>query len=85
MDKEFFKKLLQLDEPIFIEKFASTLASYAKLVYLVGLVILAISAFGAVVALFTGAFAGALLSVIAIIVEFVLLRMFCEFLLTYKK
>ena len=84
MNKEFIKKLLQLDEPILTEKYAPVLAPYAKLLYLVGLVILAISAFGAIVALFTGAFAGAVLSMLAIVVEFALLRMFCEFLLTGK-
>ena len=79
VNKEELKKYLELSEPIFTTKFAPLLAPYAKIIYLVGLVILAISLLGAVVTLFSN-FAGAILTVVAVIVEFVLFRMFCEFL-----
>ena len=84
VNKEELKKYLELSEPIFTEKFAPKLAPYAKIIYLVGLVILAISLLGAVVTLFSN-FAAAVLTVIGVLVEFVLFRMFCEFLVTYKK
>lgn len=85
MKKEELKKFLELSEPIFVTKFAPILAPYAKLLYLVGLVILALSAFGALVTLLTGGFATALLGLIAVGVEFILIRMFCEFLLSHGK
>ena len=85
MKKEELKKYLELDEPIFTTKFAPLLAPYAKLVYLVGLVILAIAVFSALVTLFTGGFASAFLTLIGVVVEFILFRMFCEFLMTHGK
>ncbi|MBQ8250364.1 MAG: hypothetical protein IJY92_00445 [Alphaproteobacteria bacterium] len=84
MNKEELKKYLELGEPIFTEKYAPKLAPYAKIIYLIGLVILAISLLGAVVTLFSN-FAAAILTVIAVVVEFVLFRMFCEFLQSHGK
>lgn len=85
MKKEELKKYLELDEPIFTTKFAPLLAPYAKLVYLVGLIILAVAVFGAVITLFTGGIASAFLTLVGVVVEFILFRMFCEFLLAHGK
>ena len=85
MTKEEMKKFLTLDEPILISKFAPLMAGHAKVVYLVGLVILAISVLAALVELLTGGIASAFLTLVCVAVEFVLFRMFCEFLMTHGK
>ena len=85
MKKEEMKKFLTLDEPIFVSKFAPVLAPYAKIVYLVGLVILAITVFAALVELLTGGIASAFLTLVVVAVEFILFRLFCEFLMTHGK
>lgn len=85
MKKEEMKKFLTLDEPIFVSKFAPMLAAHAKIIYLVGLVILAISVFAALVELLTGGIASSFLTLVCVAVEFVLFRMFCEFLMTHGK
>lgn len=83
MTKEEMKKFLTLDEPIFVSKFAPVLAPYAKVVYLIGLVILAISVLAALMTLLTGGIASAFLTLVVVVVEFILFRMFCEFLMTH--
>ena len=83
MTKEEMKKFLTLDEPIFVSKFAPVLAPYAKIVYLIGLVILAISVLAALMTLLTGGIASAFLTLVVVVVEFILFRMFCEFLMTH--
>lgn len=85
MKKEELKKFLELSEPIFVAKFAPVLAPYAKIIYLIGLGVLALSILGALVTLLTGEFTAAVLGLLVIAVEFVLIRMFCEFLLTHGK
>lgn len=85
MNKDDFKKVLELNEPIFIDKFSGILQPYAKIIYLVGLVLLAVGVLWAFVTLLTGAISAAIISLFFIGVEFILLRMFCEFLISYKK
>lgn len=84
LNKEEMKKLLELNEPILVTKFAPLLKPFAKIVYLVGLIILAISVLSALVSLLTGGISAALIILIATCVEFVLLRMFCEFLVSHQ-
>ncbi|MBQ9090383.1 MAG: hypothetical protein IJY58_04980 [Alphaproteobacteria bacterium] len=88
MNKEEMKtkmqKILELKEPVFIEKLAPALSKYAQIVYLIGLVILAFAILGSIIALF-GSPMAALGGLLFTLIEFVLLRMFCEFLVTYKK
>ncbi len=78
------QKFLELKEPVLVDIVAPKIAKHAQIVYLVGLVLLAISLLGTFVMLFNNP-SVALLTLIFIAVEFVLLRMFCEFLLTYTK
>ena len=85
MTKEEMKKFLTLDEPILISKFAPMMVGHAKVVYLVGLVILAIFILGALVELLTGGIDSAFLTLVCVAVVFVLFRMFCEFLMTHGK
>ena len=85
MDKEEMKKFLELSEPILLSKIAPMIAPRAKLIYLIGLIILAISVLGSLMTLLTGGFSAGLLSLISIFVVAVLFRMLCEFLLTYGK
>ena len=83
--KELFQNLMNLDKPILTEKLAPKLAPYAKIIYLVVLVILAISTLSSLgflllgnIALFTG-------TLFWVIVEFTLIRMFCEYLTNSTK
>lgn len=85
MTKEEMKKFLTLDEPIFVSKFAPVLAPYAKIVYLIGLVILAVTVLAALMTLLTGGIASAFLTLVVVVVEFILFRMFCEFLMIHGK
>ncbi len=88
MNKEEMKvkmqKILELKEPVFVEKLAPMLSKYAQIVYLIGLVILAFAVLSSIIALF-GSPLTALAGLLFTLVEFILLRMFCEFLVTYKK
>lgn len=88
MNKEELKqnaqKFLELKEPIFIEKLAPKLKKYAQIIYLVGLVLLAIAVLGSIIMLFTSPSA-AIVSLLFVVIEFILLRMFCEFLISYDK
>lgn len=88
MNKEEIKKnaqkVLELKEPLFVEKLAPKLKKYAQIIYLVGLVLLAISVLGSIVLLFTSPSA-AIVSLLFVVIEFILLRMFCEFLISYDK
>ena len=81
--KEILKHLMNLDEPILTEKLAPKIAPYAKIIYLVVLVILGISTLGTLGLLLVNplAFIGA---IFFILVEFALVRMFCEYLTSVK-
>lgn len=88
MNKEELKKnaqqYLELNEPLFITKWASKLKPHARLIYVTGLILLALGLLGAFVMLFTNPM-GALVSLLFVFIEFVMLRMFCEFLVAYDK
>lgn len=85
MNKEELKKVLELNEPIFVDKFAGLLQPYAKFIYLAGLVLLAFMVLLSVVTLLTGAISASIITLFFVCIEFVLLRMFCEFLVSYRK
>ncbi len=78
------QKFLELKEPLFLDKFAPKIAPYARVVYMGGLVLLAITLLGSFIMLFSN-ISAALAMLFFIAVEFVLLRMFCEFLISYNK
>ncbi|MBE6455494.1 MAG: hypothetical protein IJC11_06095 [Alphaproteobacteria bacterium] len=79
--RTFAQKLFELKDPILVPMLAPKLARFAPLIYIIGLVLLAIGILGAFVAMFSS-FSGALLGLVYICIQFVLLRMFCEFLLS---
>ena len=77
--KKYFKKLMDLDEPILTKNLAPQIAPYAKVIYMAVLVILGLSALGSLTVLFENPFA--FIGIIfLILVEFALVRMFCEYL-----
>lgn len=80
--KEVLKNLMNLDKPILTKKLAPSLAPFARLIYIIGLVILCFATLGALYLLFKLEVSEFLLSLIGIAAEFALLRMFCEYLVT---
>ena len=78
--KEIFKNLMDLDQPVLTKILAPKIAPYAKLIYLIILLILALATLGSIGLLLLGnvvAFAGA---IFWIVVQFAIVRMFCEYL-----
>ena len=82
--REVLKELMNLDKPVLTQKLAPKIAPYAKIIYLVVLVILGLSTLGSLSLLVMNplAFIGA---VFLILVEFALVRMFCEYLTSSGK
>ncbi len=79
--RRILKELMNLDEPVLTEKLAPKIAPYAKILYLIVLIILGLSTLGSLSLLVINplAFIGALF---LIMVEFALVRMFCEYLIS---
>ncbi|MDR2902778.1 MAG: hypothetical protein LBU87_06725 [Lactobacillales bacterium] len=78
--KNVCKELVTLDKPVFVEMFEPKIKPYAKIIYYVFSVLLALGLLGSIATLFRGAFSAALISIIFILLDFVILRMFCEYL-----
>ena len=78
--KTLLKNLMNVDQPILTKKLAPSLAPFARLIYIVGLVILILATLGALYLLFRLEVSEFLLALIGIFAEFALLRMFCEYL-----
>ncbi len=78
--KETFKNLLNLDTPVLTEKLAPRLAPFAKIVYIIGLVIIAFGVIGTLGLLFRGDISLFLVSLLMVVAEFAIIRMFCEYL-----
>ena len=76
--KETFKNLLNLDKPVLTEKLAPKLAPFARLIYIVGLVLMTLRLVKAV--FYFGDFSVFLFELLMLIAEFAILRMFCEYL-----
>lgn len=83
--KEIMKNLMNLEEPVLTEKLAPKLAPFAKIIYLIGLVIVAGGVLTALKSLFTGEVYQALFILVNSVAELALLRMFCEYLVAPKK
>ncbi len=83
-NKEDLKKLLDLNETFVVAQLAGKLKPYAKLIYVIGSAILALAVLGSLVMLL-GSFSAGLISLALVFVQFVILRMFCEFLTTYQE
>ncbi len=82
--KEIFQNLLNLDKPVLTAKLAPMLAPFARLIYIIGLLILIVAVLGVLTLLFRLEISGFLLGLIGICAEFALIRMFCEYLTEHK-
>lgn len=78
--KKTFKNLLNLDNPILTERLAPHLAPFAKIVYIVGLVLIAFGFVGTLGLLIHGDISLFLVSLLMLVAEFAIIRMFCEYL-----
>ena len=78
--KELFKNLMNLDQPVLTQKLAPKIAPYAKIIYLLVLLILALTTLSSLGMLFSGYIIGFLGAIFGVIIEFTIVRMFCEYL-----
>ncbi|MBR5129979.1 MAG: hypothetical protein IKV03_02005 [Alphaproteobacteria bacterium] len=83
--KQLFHDLMTLDKVVFVPKYASKLKKYVKSIYLILLVFLTLFALVGLVNLFSAKISAALVQFIFVFVGFIVVRMFCEFLMTYEK
>ena len=83
--KELFQNLMNLDKPILTEKLAPKIAPYAKIIYLVILVILGLTTISSLGMLLLGNVGLFLAAIFWIIVQFAIVRMFCEYLTSSAK
>ena len=83
--KELLKNLMNLDKPILTKDLAPKLAPFARIIYIVALVILGIAALGALRLLFTMELSSFVLALLGICAEFAIVRMFCEYLTSQNK
>ena len=78
--KDILKNLMNLDKPVLTEKLAPKIAPYTNIIYLIVLIILGlatVSISGLLLAGYIFTFLGAFF---CIIVQFAIVRMFCEYL-----
>lgn len=85
MNKEMFKDLLDLKAAVFVPKFAAQLKQYNKLIYYVGLFFVFLMLVQSLVTLIHGAISMAILELAWAFISFVIVRMFCEFLMDYSE
>ena len=78
--KETFKKLLDLDTPVLTEKLAPKLAPFAKIIYFVAIALIAFGVISSLGLLISGPFSLFLITLLMLVAEFALVRMFCEYL-----
>lgn len=83
--KELFQNLMNLDQPILTQKLAPKIAPYAKIIYLVILLILALTTISSLGMLLMGNIGFFLAAIFWIIVQFAIVRMFCEYLISSVK
>ena len=83
--KKMFKDLLDIENPVLTETLAPKLAPFAKIVYLIGLVVMAISCFRLIGNLLSGTnFSIFLFDLLMLVASFAIFRMFCEYLAAAK-
>ena len=79
--KQTLKNLLNLDTPVLTEKLAPKLAPFAKVIYIVGLVLMALFAIRLIASLLNGGNLSIFLfDLLMLVAEFAVMRMFCEYL-----
>lgn len=79
-NKEDLKKLLELNSPIIVDELAEKIKPQIKLVYLFGLILVATIVLASLAALLTGGVSGSIVLLAFALVEFVIVRMLCEFI-----
>ena len=83
--KELFQNLMNLDKPVLTEKLAPKIAPYAKIIYLVVLVVLGLTTISSLGMLLLGNVGFFLATIFWVVVEFAIVRMFCEYLISSGK
>ena len=83
--KELFQNLMNLDKPVLTEKLAPKIAPYAKIIYLVVLVVLGLTTISSLGMLLLGNVVFFLATIFWVVVEFAIVRMFCEYLISSGK
>lgn len=83
--KELMHELMTLEKEIFVPKYAAMLKPYTKLIYIIMMFFLALLTLIGLVQLVTMKISLALIHFIFVFIGFVIVRMFCEFLMAYKK
>ena len=83
--REILKNLMNLDKPVLTEKLAPKIAPYAKIIYLVILVILGLTTISSLGMLLLGNVGLFLAGIFWIVVQFAIVRMFCEYLINSAK
>ncbi len=83
--KETFKELLDLKGDILVPVLGGKLATYARLIYFIGLAAVIVMLFGALWTMVACSVSLGFLKIIWAVIFFVMMRMFCEFLAKYKK
>lgn len=83
--KELFQNLMNLERPILTEKLAPVIAPYAKIIYLIVLFVLALTVISSLGLLLLGNIALFVAAVFWVVVQFTIVRMFCEYLISSGK
>ena len=83
--REILKNLMNLDQPILTEKLAPKIAPYAKIIYMICLLILGLATISSLGLLFNGYLFTFMGMFFWIIVQFAIVRMFCEYLTSSGK
>ncbi len=84
INKETFKLLLDMKEAVFVPKFAAKLKKYNKIIYYAGLFFVVLMLLQSLVTLVMGGISMAFVWIIFAAFFFVIVRMFCEFLMDYN-
>lgn len=84
MCKEFFKDLMTLDKEIFVPKFAMRLKKYINIIYAALVAVLGIFVLCGLIDLLSGQISIAILKFCYVLVSFIVVRMFCEFLKAHQ-
>lgn len=82
MDKEKMKamgKELASLEPVLVTKLGSKLKPYIRIIYFVLMGVLALMTLGTIVHLFTAGITMFVIELILLVVAFIIVRMFCEY------
>lgn len=83
--KKYWDNFITLKAPLLVDKWAEKLQQYVHQIYLIAIAVLGLCALSMLVTLLTGKISASFVGFIFIVIDFIIVRMFCEFLLTYKK